>query len=238
MSIQDLQRIAREKWVWLAAAGALAYPAVLILGLVMGRAFGSSRAERLQSQLDQATQRAEAAEKKAGESVETMGLMVAAAEQVAEQVKLRDGQISQLRADLQAAQQRTAELEKQLEDTAKRLVVAMLKPAPADVPVPTASTSWREVAQWTGSGGKTTESFDLPDGTGRVRWSTTLTRADSDGLFSVYVCEENNPDVYVEQASKDEPGEDEFHVRGKPGRHFLRVISSGVKWNITVEVQE
>lgn len=214
-------------WVWLAVCGGLLYPAVLVLGLVLGASSGRRDAAIARDQLSAAMERADKAEKSCEKWETTANAMLAGSKAATQVVADRQREIAALTA-------RVAELENSLK-VANSLAAAVDKQPTKRV---LTGEKWTQIAHWSGTGDKTTESFDLPAGRARVRWSTVSTKPDVGLNFTVYVYPDDGSESYVESASKDEQGEEITYIRSRPGKHYVKISSLFAEWDVTVELPE
>lgn len=114
--------------------------------------------------------------------------------------------------------------------------------APAQAPTARAdqaapgSTTWRTLGQWTGTGSRQTESFDVTTGALRLRWETrSMAAGASAGSFRIWLHSaiSGRPlQLIVEQAG---PGAGTSHVTDDPRVSYLVVESDGVAWSATLD---
>ena len=94
-----------------------------------------------------------------------------------------------------------------------------------------AAPSWTEVASWTGSGIKETETFQ----TNSREWRITWELRDPNGMLAVIAYEDGNPMPHV-AVNQSGVGKDVSYVRTAPGPHYLNINGIG-DWSVTVEDQ-
>lgn len=95
-------------------------------------------------------------------------------------------------------------------------------PRPAPAP---AAAQWVAVKEWSGSGIKNTETFEVRGREWRIQWS-------SPDLFQIYLYREDGQLAGV-AANAISGGKDTSYHRGS-GRYYLMVNATG-SWNVTVE---
>jgi hypothetical protein len=95
--------------------------------------------------------------------------------------------------------------------------------------------SWREVASWTGSGIKETETFDVQSHEWRIRWTAANEAFQGAGILQIMVYEGDGA-LKTLAANKQGVGEDVSYVRGD-GPHYLMINSGNVDWTVIVEDQ-
>ncbi len=97
-------------------------------------------------------------------------------------------------------------------------------------------TTWRTLGQWTGTGSRQTESFDVTTGALRLRWETRATAAGaSAGSFRIWLHSaiSGRPlQLLVEQLG---PGTGTAHAADDPRVSYLVVESEGVTWTATLD---
>jgi hypothetical protein len=111
-------------------------------------------------------------------------------------------------------------------------------PPSASTPAPqTRTLAWQEVAKWTGSGIKQTESFQINNREWRVSWQTTNEAFAGAGIFQIMVHRSSDDALVTLAANKQGIGSDVSYVRGNPGRYYLAINSGNVNWSVRVEDQ-
>jgi hypothetical protein len=215
----DWRLLAGKWWVWLAAVGALLYPAMLILGLLLGAGSGKRQAQAARVEIQKAEALVASLNAQiAGLQDENMGLDLKN-KQAQVDLRLRSETVSSLQQDVRR-------LEALIPQRAE------FKPGTPQV------ENWTVIAHWVGTGYNTTESFSLPTGRARVRWVVAKETEDDEPDFSLYVYSDDGSESYVEHAERDGECDETTYVRSKPGMHYVKVISVFAKWDITVEVPQ
>jgi len=95
-----------------------------------------------------------------------------------------------------------------------------------------AHAAWTVVKEWTGTGSKVTESFDVVAKEWRVNWSATSER---DGLGSISVLVFNADKKLVASATGRVGQPDLTYVHEGPGRYYVEVRAADVNWKLNVE---
>ena len=91
-----------------------------------------------------------------------------------------------------------------------------------------------EIASWTGSGIKSTETFITTDKEFRIEWTTTNEAFPGAGILQIFVYDENGNMVNL-AANVTGAKEDVSYVRTKPGRYYLEINSANVNWAVVVK---
>jgi len=94
---------------------------------------------------------------------------------------------------------------------------------------PITPSAWAPLGEWSGSGPKQTELFEVPTSQWRVSW-----RARGDGLIQIYVYNQTGELVGV-AANHQGDGEDVSYVNSS-GVHYLVVNAALTSWKVTAEV--
>ena len=96
----------------------------------------------------------------------------------------------------------------------------------------TQKPEWREVKSWSGTGIKTTETFQITGKEWRINW--TAKNEQVAGVLQIFVYDKNNNLVAL-AANQQGEGSDVSYVREKPGSYYLTINSANVKWTVKVE---
>ena len=179
----DWRLLAGQWWVWLAAVGALLYPAMLILGLLLGAGSGQRQAQTARVEI----QKVEAL-------VESLNAQITALRD--ENMGL-DAKNKQAQVDLRLRSETIAELQEDV------LRMKATIPQKSEATSTEQAQKWTAIAHWIGTGDNTTESFALPTGRARVRWSVAKESDDSEPDFAVYVYADDGSESYAEPRSVD-----------------------------------
>lgn len=107
----------------------------------------------------------------------------------------------------------------------------------AQAPVSRA-TAWRTLGQWTGTGSRQTESFDVASGALRLHWearavATTTPAGPSRFRVWLYSAISGRPLQLV--AESDGPGAGTAHVADDPRVSYLLIEAEGVSWTATLD---
>jgi hypothetical protein len=95
-----------------------------------------------------------------------------------------------------------------------------------------ARAAWTVVKEWTGTGSKVMESFDVVAKEWRVNWSATSER---DGLGSISVLVFTSDKKLVASATGHVGQPDVTYVHEGPGRYYVEVRAMDASWKVTVE---
>lgn len=96
---------------------------------------------------------------------------------------------------------------------------------------------WVEIASWSGSGMKTTETFVITSDEFRIKWKTMNEAFENSGIFQIYVNDESGQMVSL-AGNKQGPGSDVSYVKEGPGRYYLEINSANIDWDVSVEEQQ
>jgi len=107
-------------------------------------------------------------------------------------------------------------------------------PAETSPSVKRTARGWTEIASWSGSGIKETETFRTSSREWRVRWRTSNEVFAGAGIFQIMVYDEDGSLVTM-AANKQGTGNDVSYVCSSPGRHHLMLNSGNVDWDVAVE---
>lgn len=119
-------------------------------------------------------------------------------------------------------------------------------PNPSDIPTaPTATTpgepaaapaatEWTQIAKWSGSGIKQTESFTTIGREWQVIWATSGEAFAGAGILQIMVHDADTGSLVTLAANKQGVGQDVSYVRAPPGRYYLSINSANVTWGISV----
>lgn len=91
---------------------------------------------------------------------------------------------------------------------------------------------WKDIASWSGSGQKTTESFTVTKDEWRLQWKTTDEAFKGAGIFQVYVYD--SAGTLVSSANQQGLGVDTSYVH-KRGKFYLTINSANIKWTVAVQ---
>ena len=120
-------------------------------------------------------------------------------------------------------------------DVAARRELSSTATTAPSAPVRTAP-QWTQVANWSGSGMKETESFAVANREWRVRWKSGNEPLANAGLLQLYVYNQDGQLVSL-AANQQGAGEDVSYVRAPPGRYYIKINSANIDWDISVEDQ-
>jgi hypothetical protein len=109
-------------------------------------------------------------------------------------------------------------------------------PRTAAPPAP-AAAQWREIASWSGSGMKQTESFRTASREWRVHWQTANEPFPGAGILQIMVYSAESDSLITLAANKQGTGKDTSYVRAPPGLYYLMFNSGNVDWSVRVEDQ-
>jgi hypothetical protein len=98
------------------------------------------------------------------------------------------------------------------------------------------SAAWATVVEWSGSGIKETETFQVASREWRIAWETRNEAFKGAGIFQIMVHDEAGKLVTL-AANKQGVGKDVSYVRSGPGKHYLMINSGNVDWTVKVEDQ-
>jgi hypothetical protein len=93
---------------------------------------------------------------------------------------------------------------------------------------------WKVIASWSGSGIRSTESFQIQNREWRVRWRTQNEVFPGAGILQLYVYDQNDNLVTL-AANTQGPSSDVSYVRGGPGRYYIEISSGNIDWRVQVE---
>lgn len=126
--------------------------------------------------------------------------------------------------------------------SAAALLTLMVSASACDAPPARAAqapavTTWRPLGQWSGTGSRQTESFDVVSGALRLRWETrTATGSTSDPVrFRVWLYSAISGRALQLIAEADGPGAGTAHVADDPRVSYLLIEAEGVNWTATLE---
>jgi hypothetical protein len=94
-----------------------------------------------------------------------------------------------------------------------------------------ARAAWSVVKEWTGTGSKVMEIFDVTGKEWRVNWSSK-SQPDSYGSFGVLVYTADKK--LVGSATARVGNSDTTYVHEGPGRYFVEVTAANVDWTVAV----
>lgn len=102
---------------------------------------------------------------------------------------------------------------------------------------PAPRTSWRPLGQWTGTGSRQTESFDVASGALRLRWEARAggTAAATPGRFRVWLYSAISGRPLQLVAEADGPGAGTAHVADDPRVSYLLIEAEGVTWTAALD---
>ena len=93
--------------------------------------------------------------------------------------------------------------------------------------------AWNVVKEWTGTGSKASESFQVASKEWRVTWSST---AEGDGIGSSFGILVFTEDKKIVGSATGRVGQsDVTYVHQGPGRFYVEVTAAHVNWTVTVE---
>lgn len=100
-----------------------------------------------------------------------------------------------------------------------------------------AATAWRALGQWTGTGSRQTESFDVVTGALRLRWEA---RADGTATarpvrFRVWLYSAISGRPLQLVAEADRPGAGTAHVADDPRVSYLLIEAEGMAWSTALD---
>ncbi len=96
-----------------------------------------------------------------------------------------------------------------------------------------AFAEWAAVKDWTGTGSKATETFQVASKEWRVTWSSTAQGDGAGASFGVLVYTEDKK--LVASATGRVGMSDVTYVHEGPGRYYLDVTAANVNWKMAVE---
>jgi hypothetical protein len=98
---------------------------------------------------------------------------------------------------------------------------------------PAATTTWRTLGQWTGTGSRQTESFDVVTGALRLQWETRAVPGSTGGAarFRVWLYSAISGRPLQLVAEADGPGAGTAHVADDPRVSYLLIEADGVTWS-------
>jgi hypothetical protein len=111
----------------------------------------------------------------------------------------------------------------------RRMGLALLVCLALAVP---ARAAWTVVKEWTGTGSKVTETFEVTSKEWRVNWSSKST---GDGLGSIGVLVFTADKKLIASATGRVGLKDTTYVHEGPGRYYVEVTAADVDWTVTVE---
>ncbi len=98
-----------------------------------------------------------------------------------------------------------------------------------------ASTGWRPLGQWSGSGSRQTESFDVATGALRLRWQTRTTGASADAPFKVWLYSAISGRPLQLVVDTTGPGSGTAHIADDPRVSYLVVESAQLDWTAALD---
>jgi hypothetical protein len=103
--------------------------------------------------------------------------------------------------------------------------------------VPAATTTWRSLGQWAGSGSRQTESFDVASGALRLQWEAraAATTTAEPWRFRVWLYSAISGRPLQLVAESDGPGAGTAHVADDPRVSYLLIEAAGVSWTATLD---
>ena len=106
------------------------------------------------------------------------------------------------------------------------------EPAP---PVAAASTLWRALGNWSGSGDRQTESFDVTTGSLRLTWEALQEGAPDTAHFrvSLYSAISGRPLQTI--VDTQEAGADTVDLAANPRVAYLLIESEQIHWRVTLQ---
>ena len=104
-------------------------------------------------------------------------------------------------------------------------VVFLIAAAPA-------RAAWGVVKEWTGTGSKVMETFDITGKEWRVNWTSKPSGKDY-GSFGVLVYTADKK--LIGSATARVGAADTTYVHEGPGRYYVQVTAANVDWTLTVE---
>jgi hypothetical protein len=111
--------------------------------------------------------------------------------------------------------------------------------APVPPPVieaPPKPRAWTEIAAWSGTGIKQTETFHTTQREWRIRWATKGESFPGAGILQLYVYNAKDELVSL-AANKQGPGNDVSYVRTPAGPHYIQINSGNINYAVSVEEQ-
>lgn len=93
---------------------------------------------------------------------------------------------------------------------------------------------WVQIASWSGSGMKETETFTTTNREWRIHWRTSNEAFAGAGIFQVFVYNGDGGMVTL-AANVQGARSDVSYVRAPAGPHYLMINSGNVDWTVTVE---
>jgi len=99
------------------------------------------------------------------------------------------------------------------------------------------TTTWRTLGQWTGTGSRQTESFDVASGALRLTWEARVaaTTPASPSRFRVWLYSAISGRPLQLVAEADGPGAGTAHVADDPRVSYLLIEAEGVSWTATLD---
>lgn len=104
------------------------------------------------------------------------------------------------------------------------------------VPVLSQEPKWVQLAKWSGSGMKETETFSTTQREWRISWELKA-QASVGGTFYVSVHRASDEELVSRLSGKPGAGKEASYVRTTPGKYYLKVNSANVEWTIIAEEQ-
>lgn len=96
------------------------------------------------------------------------------------------------------------------------------------------AASWHEVARWSGSDRKDTETFYIKSKQWRISWEYSGRKGGDTGVFIFSALREDG--TWAKQvASRSGRGSGDSIMRSGPGEYYLEIVSNAGSWTIIVE---
>ncbi len=95
-----------------------------------------------------------------------------------------------------------------------------------------ARAAWTLVKEWTGTGSKVTETFDVASKEWRVNWSS---KSQGDGLGSIGVLVYTADKKLIGSATGRVGVSDATYIHEGPGRYYVEVRAADIDWTVTAE---
>jgi hypothetical protein len=124
------------------------------------------------------------------------------------------------------------------------LATLLLSASACDAPparaaqVAAVATTWRPLGQWTGTGSRQTESFDVASGALRLQWearASTTTAPAGPSRFRVWLYSAISGRPLQLVAESDGPGAGTAHVADDPRVSYLLIEAEGVNWTAALD---
>ncbi len=103
------------------------------------------------------------------------------------------------------------------------------------LPVARASTLWRALGTWSGSGDRQTESFDVTTGSMRLTWETLQEGAPDTAHFRVSLHSAISGRPLQTIVDTQGPGADTVDLAANPRVAYLLIESEQIRWRITLQ---